>query len=87
MTEQEEYKNVLNGYMNLDVHINRTLRLIGISAIKKQISIPVLVKDRYCYEDYFCPVCKKQQKDTYKNRREGCYCERCGQKLRWGEEE
>jgi hypothetical protein len=33
------------------------------------------------YDGYYCPVCKKQQKDTYKNRREGCYCERCGQKL------
>jgi hypothetical protein len=35
MTRQEEYKNALNGYMNLDVHINKTLRLIGISAIKR----------------------------------------------------
>ncbi len=33
------------------------------------------------YDKYYCPVCKKQQKDTYKNKREGCFCERCGQRL------
>jgi hypothetical protein len=37
MTRTEEYQNALNGYMNLDVRINKTLRLIGVSAIKKQI--------------------------------------------------
>lgn len=40
----------------------------------------------YKYSDgyetkYFCPTCKKQQKNSYKNREKGCYCERCGQKL------
>lgn len=33
------------------------------------------------YDKYYCPVCKKQQKDSYKNRQEGCFCERCGQRL------
>ena len=28
---------------------------------------------------FYCPSCGKQQRNTYKNRREGCYCERCGQ--------
>lgn len=33
------------------------------------------------YDTYYCPICGKQQKTSYKNKREGCYCERCGQKL------
>lgn len=33
------------------------------------------------YERYYCPSCGKQQKVTYKNRHEGCFCERCGQRL------
>ena len=32
---------------------------------------------------WYCPTCGKQQKDTYKNTKEGCYCERCGQHLKW----
>lgn len=32
---------------------------------------------------YYCPVCGKQQKDTSKNVKEGCFCERCGQRLEW----
>jgi predicted SprT family Zn-dependent metalloprotease len=39
----------------------------------------------YPPEQYFCE-CGKQQKDTRKNRRDGCFCERCGQKLVWGNE-
>lgn len=35
----------------------------------------------YGHNRYYCPSCGKQQKDTYKNRREGCFCERCGQRL------
>lgn len=61
--------------------------LVAIKALEKRISKPVLVKDKTYYKDYFCPVCKKQQKDTRKNKREGCYCERCGQKVDWSEEE
>ena len=30
---------------------------------------------------YYCPSCIKQQKHSYKNRLEGCFCERCGQRL------
>lgn len=33
------------------------------------------------YDKYYCPSCNKQQKNTYKNQRKGCYCERCGQRL------
>ena len=39
-----------------------------------------IININYC-DRYYCPTCGKQQKTSYKNRREGCYCERCGQKL------
>lgn len=56
---------------------------VAIGAVGKQIPEPVLVRrrDGYIRPDYYCPVCNKQQKDSFKNRREGCYCERCGQRL------
>lgn len=55
----------------------------AIDAVKNKIAVPVLVRRRegYLRPDYYCPVCNKQQKDSYKNRREGCFCERCGQRL------
>lgn len=34
------------------------------------------------YTNYYCPVCGKQQKRSWKNKKEGCYCERCGQRLK-----
>lgn len=56
---------------------------VAIGAVGKQIPEPVRVRrrDGYLRPDYYCPVCNKQQKDSFKNRREGCYCERCGQRL------
>lgn len=33
---------------------------------------------RFINGRYVCPTCSKQQKNTYKNRARGCYCERCG---------
>lgn len=55
---------------------------IGIEAIKRQIPKPVRVVEREYYTpQYFCPVCSKQQKASWKNLKNGCYCERCGQKL------
>ena len=84
MTEREEYKNALNGYMNLDVHINKTLRLIGISAIKKQIPKKVVNIDEFA--DYAeCPSCGAIATDNL-----GClygWCRKCGQKLKRSEEE
>lgn len=93
MTEQEALKHLKEcviGQMYLDSEYlyNKAGAIKqAIFALEKQIPKPVLVKDRTCYKDYFCPVCKKQQKVTYKNKREGCYCERCGQKVHWSEEE
>ena len=80
MTREEEYQNALKGYMNLDVHINKTLRLIGISAIKKQIPKKpnnIVIKPRLYTGE--CPMCgKKMSKGTK-------YCTRCGQALKWGD--
>lgn len=45
------------------------------------IKVKVVKKEEYMPCSYYCPTCNKQQKDTFKTRREGCYCERCGQKL------
>ena len=55
----------------------------AIDAVKNKIAVPVLVRRRegYIRPDYYCPACNKQQKDSFKNRREGCFCERCGQRL------
>lgn len=43
--------------------------------------LPKVVSREYGIVDYYCPRCGKQQKVTFKTRREGCYCERCGQRL------
>ena len=50
-------------------------------ALDKGIAANVVVKDRHYYNEYFCPICSKQQKNTHKNMKKGCFCERCGQKL------
>lgn len=89
MTEQKvietlEYIRYCNEYKGCAESIALDM---AIKSMEKQIPKPVLVKDKTYYKDYFCPVCKKQQKDTRKNKREGCYCERCGQKVDWSEEE
>lgn len=92
MSREEEYQNALNGYMNLDVKINKTLRLIGISAIKKQIPKKVLrVKgDTFALskdgkESYFvhlkCPSCGVVLCSDWK------FCFECGQALDWSEED
>ena len=55
---------------------------LALVALEKQIAKPCkAVKREYSHSDYYCPVCGKQQKNTYKTRREGCFCERCGQRL------
>lgn len=79
MTREEEYKNALNGYMNLDVTINKTLRLIGISAIKKQIPKFVESNGYKGVRDtrYKCPVCKKFVRVNTK------HCDECGQALKF----
>jgi hypothetical protein len=69
MTRTEEYQNALNGYRNLDVPINKTLRLIGISAIEKQIPKKPIIKaekERPTTHtlgrllEICCPVCGKR---------------------------
>ena len=53
-----------------------------VSALKRQIPRPVRVETyEYKANKYFCPECGKQQKQSYKNFKKGCFCERCGQKL------
>lgn len=55
---------------------------IAIEAMKRDEPIAVRVETyEYRPNKYFCPVCGKQQKQSHKNFREGCFCERCGQKL------
>ena len=49
--------------------------------------LPEVRKREYQIEQYFCPVCKKQQKISWKNFDKGCYCERCGQMLKGFREE
>ncbi len=56
---------------------------------EKQISTNVIVrsgKQMHHPVSYFC-TCGKQQKDTFKNRKDGCYCERCGNKLKFPDKE
>ena len=85
MTRTEEYQNALNGYRNLDVSINKTLRLIGISAIKKQI--PKKVKgDYHSCPHYRCPNCNSSVK-MYDDDNTYPYCAYCGQALDWSDTE
>lgn len=60
-----------------------------IESSNKQIATDVIVKSgkqMHHPVSYFC-ICGKQQKDTFKNRKDGCYCERCGNKLRFPDKE
>lgn len=86
MTRNEEFKHALNEYRNLDVPINKTLRLVGISAIKKQIpKKPVHVEDETISNTdlYQCPSCDRR----FLGKGIATYCYHCGQKLDWGSEE
>ena len=64
MTKTEEFKNALNAYRNLDVHINKTLRLIGISAIKKQIPKKILYRKQNYGTPWLCCECEADQTPT-----------------------
>lgn len=51
-------------------------------AVEKQKALePDVEEELYGENKYFCPVCRKQQKNSLKNYAKGCHCERCGQKL------
>lgn len=93
MTKTEEFKNALNAYRNLDVHINKTLRLIGISAIKKQIPKKILYRKQNYGTPWLCCECESDQTPTEFFSTDGSepkekhtYCWKCGQKLDWGEQ-
>lgn len=49
--------------------------------------LPEIREREHRTAQYFCPVCKKQQKFSWKNRDKGCFCERCGQMLKAFREE
>lgn len=91
MTRDEEYKNALNAYMNIDARITKTLRLIAIGAIKKQIPKKVEYGNDNSWgvnkEVPVCPVCDYFLTQTYfiGNGQKTTYCDHCGQKLDWGE--
>ena len=93
MTKTEEFKNALNAYRNLDVHINKTLRLIGISAIKKQIPKKILYRKQNYGTPWLCCECEADQTPTEFFSTDGSepkekhtYCWKCGQKLDWSEQ-
>lgn len=70
-------------YTTIIVKTEEDMKFIE-EAVEKQKEKKVIVKDYIIgYPDYYCPICRKQQKDTNKNKTKGCYCERCGQKLTW----
>lgn len=73
MTREEEFANALNAYRNLDVHINKTLRLVGIDAIKKQI--PMKPKENIV--GFYCANCNRYVESVYS------FCGFCGQKIYW----
>lgn len=55
----------------------------AVEALGKQIPKPVVAKKNngYLRSDYSCPVCGVEIRETFRRRREGCYCEKCGQRL------
>lgn len=82
MTRDEEYKNALNAYMNIDARITKTLRLIAIGAIKKQIPkkpIGVITEDN----EFICMICPSCQQVAVEFN--DTYCSVCGQKIDWSE--
>lgn len=92
MTKTEEFENALNAYRNLDVHINKTLRLIGISAIKKQIPKKILYRKQNYGTPWLCCECEADQTPTEFFSTDGSepkekhtYCWKCGQKLDWSD--
>ena len=64
---------------------NREAIGIAIEAIRRQIPRVVTTQSFSGYSaiEFHCPVCDKRQNNTRRNRREGCFCERCGQRLRF----
>lgn len=91
MTKQEEFKNAYNAFMNLDARITKTLRLVAIDAIKKQIpKKPIYEADGYAdgelvYDYAECPNCGHLFEYGI-NDWECNYCCECGQKLDWAVE-
>jgi hypothetical protein len=77
------HKKMFNDNIRPEAREEVEAEKLAIAALEKQVAVPVLVRrrDGYIRPDYYCPVCNKQQKDSFKNRRAGCFCERCGQRL------
>jgi hypothetical protein len=92
MTRTEEFKNALNAYKNIDVHINLVLRLIGISAIEKQIPKKILYRKQNYGTPWLCCECEADQTPTEFFSTDGSepkekhtFCWKCGQRLDWGD--
>ena len=92
MTKTEEFANALNAYMNIDVHITKTLRLIGISAIKKQIPKKILYRKQNYGTPWLCCECEADQTPTEfmsadgsESKEKHTFCWMCGQKLDWSD--
>ena len=60
---------------------------LAYKALEKQVAMVPTPKKHGYYTHNYCPICGKQQKNSHSDTRQnsGWYCERCGQKLRWGD--
>lgn len=81
MREQEKYINALNGLKNADIKIDDEIRHPSIKALEKQIPKKPIWQKSDFINRLHCPKCDgivgvKQP-----------YCDNCGQKLDWGNED
>ena len=65
---------------NIENKINLKTDILVILDRNEPVAVRVETYE-YRTNKYFCPVCGKQQKQSFKNFDKGCFCERCGQKL------
>lgn len=76
-----EYYGGFNGEKTIFDAI-REACLVACEALDRNIAVDICVNSgEYVTDRYFCPRCSKKQKQSRKNMKKGCFCERCGQKL------
>jgi predicted SprT family Zn-dependent metalloprotease len=96
MSYEEALKDIQESGIDLGGgdYVDFNALVVAVNALEKQIPKNPTRMDCKAYNgyvryaDYYCPVCGKQQKRKFNGKRmnDGWFCERCGQKLIWGNE-
>ena len=63
--------------------LTKAVKALQICKDTKMQQQPRKVATRYARKEFYCPACKKQIRDIYRNKGRYSFCDVCGQKIDW----